>query len=99
MVKLLHTRNFKHPLLAFFYFYLKGQSFVIPFQYEALALQIKVKSNKKRQQWMFEVFFFFFFKRKEKKKLQTSSVGVFCLILLLFEGPKLRNSISGYFRG
>ena len=25
--------------------------------------------------------------------------GVFCLILLLFEGPKLRNSISGYFRG
>ena len=25
--------------------------------------------------------------------------GVFCLILLLFEGPKLRNFISGYFRG
>ena len=25
--------------------------------------------------------------------------GVFCLILLVFKGPKLRNSISGYFRG
>ena len=25
--------------------------------------------------------------------------GVFCLILLLYEGPKLCNSISGYFRG
>ena len=23
--------------------------------------------------------------------------GVFCLILLLFEGPKVRDSISGYF--
>ena len=25
--------------------------------------------------------------------------GVFCLILLLYEGRKLRNFISGYFRG
>ena len=36
--------------------------------------------------------------RNFKQPLQVSGWR-FCLILLLFEGPKLRNSISGYFRG